>query len=105
MQLASYKGGLKLETTLTIISVLSMISTFIFAYLTLRRNIKKDNIYQAKEEGTLLSDIKYIKIGIDKLERKLDLVENNYQDLLTRIIKLEQITKILRKEGKENEYN
>ena len=94
-----------MESQLTIIiSVISVISSFIFAYITLIRKIKKDNVTIAKEEGTLLSDIRYIKMGIDKLERKLDIVEANYQDLLTRIIKLEQITNILRKEEKENEY-
>ena len=84
-----------------IISVVSFISSFIFAYLTFKKEINKDITLNAKNEGSLLSDIKYIKSGIDKLEEKLERVEISYIDLLQRVIKLEEIIKLKRKEGKK----
>lgn len=43
----------------------------------------------------LLSDIGYIKSNIDRMEEKLDKQENNYQMLLTRVIKVEEAYNIL----------
>ena len=83
-----------------IISVVSFISSFIFAYLTFKKEINKDITLKAKTEGSLLSDIKYIKSGIDKLEEKLERVETSYIDLLQRVIKLEEIYKTGRRNKK-----
>ena len=43
----------------------------------------------------MLSDIGYIKSNIDRMEEKLDKQENNYQMLLTRVIKVEEAYNIL----------
>ena len=95
-----------MENILTIIiGVLTLISSILFAYLAFRKELNKDIMTTAKKEGTLLSDIGYIKAGIDKLERKLDKVESNYQDLLTRVIKLEEITNIKKLKKEEEKKN
>ncbi len=78
------------ETILAIISILGTISTIIFAFLAFRRNDKSDIRDNAKTEGALISDIGYIKSSIDRMEAKLDKQENNYQGLLTRVIKVEE---------------
>lgn len=93
---------MNMESILTIIiGIISLLSSIFFAYIALKKESNKDIMSTAKKEGTLLSDIGYIKAGIDKLERKLDKVESNYQELLTRVIKLEEITNIKNKEKKE----
>ena len=95
-----------MENILTIIiGVLTLVSSILFAYLAFRKELNKDIMTTAKKEGTLLSDIGYIKAGIDKLERKLDKVESNYQDLLTRVIKLEEITNIKKLKKEEEKKN
>lgn len=43
----------------------------------------------------MLSDIGHIKSSIDRMEEKLDKQENNYQMLLTRVIKVEEAYNIL----------
>ena len=78
------------EIVITIISIISSISAIIFAYLAFKRNENNDIKSSAKSEGTLISDIGYIKSCIERMEKKLDNVEINYQELLTRIIKLEE---------------
>ncbi len=43
----------------------------------------------------MLSDIGYIKSSIVRMEEKLDKQENNYQMLLTHVIKVEEAYNIL----------
>ena len=78
------------EIILTIISIIGTISSLIFAYIAFRRNDKSDVRNSAKIEGALHSDIGYIKSSIDRMEAKLDKQDNNYQVLLTRVIKVEE---------------
>ena len=70
----------------TFISILSIL----IAYLALKRNKDKESIKEALENGVLLSDISYIKKAIDRIEKRLENVEVNYNDLLRRIIILEE---------------
>ena len=78
------------EVLITIISIAGTISTILFAYLAFKRNDKSDAMLQAKSEGILLSDIGYIKSSLNRMELKLDNVESNHNDLLKRVIKLEE---------------
>ena len=71
----------------TFISILSIL----IAYLALKRNKDKDSIIEALDNGVLLSDISYIKKAIDRIEKRLEHVEIDYNDLLKRIITLEGI--------------
>ena len=70
----------------TFISILSIL----IAYLALKRNKDKDSIKEALDNGVLLSDISYIKKAIDRIEKRLEHVEINYNDLLKRITILEE---------------
>jgi len=79
-----------LEITLTIISVMSSLSSILFAFLAFKRNAKGDNKQEGKNEGVLISDVGYIKSSIDRIEKTLDKLEEKYDDLHSRIIKIEQ---------------
>ena len=74
------------EILISLIGVLGTLSSIVFAYLAFKKSEDK----LAREEGVLLSDVKYIKTSIDRMECKLDKVENNYNDLLKRVIKVEE---------------
>lgn len=74
------------EIIMSLIGVLGTLSSILFAYLAFRKSENKI----AKEEGALLSDVRYIKSSIERMEHKLDKVENNYNDLLKRVIKVEE---------------
>ena len=76
--------------TTTIVGIIGTISTIIFAYLAFRRGINQDLTSKAASEGALLSDIKYIKSSIDRMEKKMDKLDTNYNELLLRVIKLEE---------------
>ena len=73
------------------IGLIGTISSILFAYLAFHRNKSQDTKQEAKSEGVLISDIGYIKSSIDRMEQKLDKVEANYQNLLSRLIKVEHM--------------
>lgn len=78
------------EFIISLIGVIGVITSITFSYLAYKRSGNKDLHSQAQREGILISDIAYIKSSIDRMESKLDNVENNYQSLLMRIVRLEE---------------
>lgn len=81
-----------METTivLSIISVIGSFSSITFAFLAFRRNDKTDHKQAGKSEGVLLSDVGYFKSSIDRIEKTLEKLEEKYDNLHTRVIKVEQ---------------
>ena len=73
-----------------IISTLISILSILIAYMALKRNKDKDNLKESIDSGILLSDIGYIKKSLDRIEKRLEHVEVNYNDLLKRVIILEE---------------
>jgi hypothetical protein len=80
-----------MEVVTYIITTFISILSILIAYLALKRNKDKDSIKEALDNGVLLSDISYIKKAIDRIEKRLEHVEIDYNDLLKRIITLEGI--------------
>lgn len=78
------------ELIISLIGTIGVITTIVISYFTYKRSGSNDLHRHGKNEGILISDIAYIKSSIDRMESKLDRVENNYQALLMRIIKLEE---------------
>ena len=75
---------------LSIVSMLGTISTILFAYLAFRRNDKKDIKSCAIKEAELLLDMKWVKASITRMEKKIDNLDDNYKELCTKVIKLEE---------------
>lgn len=90
------------DLIISIIGIIGTISSVFFAYLAFRRNKTFDTNKEAKTEGVIISDIGYIKSSIDRMEKKLDKVEENYQILLSRMIKLEGTQTSLEKRLEEH---
>lgn len=51
-----------------------------------------------RETGQVLSDLGYIKKGVEGLEKKMERVEQQYNKLETRVARLEECVKIYHKE-------
>ena len=85
------------EIIVGVIGLIGTISSIAFAYLAFRRNHTSDTKKDGKTEGVLISDIGYIKSSIDRMEGKLDKVESNYQNLLSRLIRVEEAQNSLEK--------
>jgi predicted nucleic acid-binding Zn-ribbon protein len=79
----------EIEVILTIISILGTISSIGFGYLAFRKNDKQEVKGEGKSEGVIISDIGYIKSSIDRIEKTLEKLQEQYADLHSRVIKLE----------------
>lgn len=52
------------------LGIVGTLSSVIFAYALFRRNNKTDDTSEGRQTGTMLSDIGYIKSGVDDIKRK-----------------------------------
>ncbi len=68
-----------------LIGVLGALSTIVFSYLAYSKGQKKE----CKDEGVLMSDVGYIKAGIDDLKRKQEKSEARHFELAERVAKVE----------------
>lgn len=92
------------EIVVGVIGLIGTISSVCFAYLAFRRNHTTDTKRDGKAEGVLISDIGYIKSSIDRMEGKLDKVETNYQNLLSRLIRVEEAQNALEKQLEHSSF-
>ena len=68
-----------------IIGVLGTILGGVLSYAAFHRNSKKDSESEGKEAGTMLTEIGYIKGGIDRIERKQDAQDARYISMAERM--------------------
>lgn len=54
-----------------------------------------------QERGVLLTEIGYIKSGVDDMKRKIDTMDKRYNDLDRRLTTVEEAVKIYHKGGAE----
>ena len=52
------------------LGIVGTISSIVLGYVALRRNNKADDNSEGRQTGTILSDIGYIKSGVDDIKRK-----------------------------------
>lgn len=89
-----------------ITGVLGTILGGVLSYAAFHRNSKKDSESEGKEAGTMLTEIGYIKGGIDRIERKQDAQDARYISMAERMSAVESSAKsahhrIDRLEGRE----
>ena len=78
-----------MELLFSFISIILTLLGVLVAYFTFRKNSIKDQRKSWINEGTMLSDIGYIKASVYRMEENLKLVEERYQVISERLAKLE----------------
>lgn len=96
-----------MEDFSAIVGIVGTLLGMLLSYAALRRNAKKDNSDEGRESGTILTEIGYIKGGIDRIERKQDTQDERYIKMAERVTAVESSAKqahhrIDRLEGREN---
>ena len=81
------------ETVLTAISVISTLCAIVFGYAAFARNGKKDTEAEAKNDATVLTEIGYIKGGIDDIKAEQREQRKTNTDLITRLTAIESSAK------------
>lgn len=82
-------GGLMTVDVVVLIGLIGTICSIIFGFVGYRKGLKKENI----QTGTLLSDVGYIKSGVDDLKRKQETAEERHFSLAERVTKVEESSK------------
>lgn len=84
-------------TPLSIVSicfgVVGTIFSILFGVIAFRRNNKSDDTENGKQMGAILSDMNYIKNGIDDIKRKQDKQDEQYVSVIERLSTVEQSAK------------
>ena len=72
-----------------LVGFIGTVSGVVFGFVGYRQGVKKENV----ETGTLLSDIGYIKSGVDDLKRKQETSDDRHFALAERVTKVEESSK------------
>lgn len=78
---------------LAAIGLISTVCAIIFGIATFMRNKRQDVSKEERENATVLTEIGYIKSGVDDIKRKQEKQEEQYLDILTKLTSVEASTK------------
>jgi len=76
-----------------VISLFGTIFAVIFAYIAFMRNKKTDDKAEARQSGSVFTELGYIKSGIDDIKSKQAEQEQKHIDVVTRLVKVEESSK------------
>lgn len=77
----------------TVLGILGTVAAIAFGYSAWKRNQKTDDTSTGENKGTMLTEIGYIKSGIDDIKRKQDKQDAQYLDTVTRLTAVETSAK------------
>ena len=94
------------QVILTVISAVSAICAIVFGFLAFRRNDKSDQSEAGRKDGIILTELGYVKSGVDDIKRKQDKQDAQHIEVDQRLSAVESSAKqahhrIDRIEGKE----
>lgn len=79
--------------TFSIISATVGIIGVVFGLVTLLRNKRQDDNTEGRESGTVLSDLGYIKAGVDEIKAEQKDQRKTNIEFITRLTAVEESTK------------
>ena len=82
---------MNLNLIVSFIGVIGTWSSIFFAYLAFRRNSIIDQRNEGKHQGTMFSDIGYIKACVDRVEKNIARVDERYHDIVLRLTRNEEV--------------
>ena len=88
----------RLTIVVSIIGIIGTISSIFFAYLAFKKNENIEAKNEGKNQGSIFSDIGYIKVCVDRVEKNLNKVDERYKDILERLAKVEETVKQITKQ-------
>lgn len=77
----------------TILGILGTVAAIAFGYSAWKRNHKVDDTSTGENKGTMLTEIGYIKSGIDDIKRKQDKQDERNIEVITRMTAVEASAK------------
>lgn len=77
----------------TVLGLIGTACAIAFGYATFKRNRKADDANEGERSGTVLTEIGYIKSGIDDIKRKQDRQDERNIEVITRMTAVEASAK------------
>lgn len=77
----------------TVLGVIGTICAIIFGFAAYKKNNKAEDKGEGRESGTILTEIGYIKAGVDDIKRKQEKQDERHMDIITRVTAVEQSAK------------
>ena len=95
------------EVLAYIIGIVGTISAIVFGVIAYKRNNKADNESKGKENGMMMTEIGYIKSGVDDIKRKQERQEEHHIEVISRLTTVEESAKSAhhRIDGLEDKIN
>lgn len=91
----------------TLISVLAAVAGVVFGVTTFFRNRKQDNTDEGKRTGAIMSELGYIKAGVDDMKRKQEKSDDTIMGFMKELTAVQESTKQAHKriDGLEDRIN
>lgn len=80
----------RLTIVVSIIGIVGTISGIFFAYLAYKKSNMQEQKIDGKAEGTMLSDIGYIKACVERVEKNFNKIDERYRNIAERVAKVEE---------------
>lgn len=81
------------ETMMTVLSVVSTVCAIVFGYVAFVRNRDSDKAKEAKSDATILTELGYIKGGIDDVKAEQREQRKANTDFVGRLVSVEASAK------------
>ena len=82
-----------METLSIILSALFGVGGLVFGIISAVRNKKTDDTKEGKEDGIILTELGYIKSGVDDIKHKQEKQENQNLEFVKHLTVVEESTK------------
>lgn len=82
-----------LDIALTIISVVASLCAVVFGFAAFRRNQRKDDTDEGSSRGTILSELGFIKGGVEDIKAEQREQRKTNTEVIERLVGVEQSTK------------
>ena len=79
-----------LTITSSVVAVATSLLSVFIASVSLKRNERLDAKDEGKHQGSIFSDLGYIKACVDRVEKNLNKVDERYRNILERLVKVEE---------------
>lgn len=91
----------------TLISIIGGIAGIVFGVITYARNRRQDNTSEGQRNGEIMSELGYIKSGVDDVKRKQEKSDDTIMSFMKELTAVQESTKQAHKriDGLEERIN
>jgi hypothetical protein len=89
----------------TIIGIAGVLCGIVFSYIGYQKGLKTESKEQGEQKGILLTEIGYIKRGIDSIEKKQDAHDRRFSAIEEKIGRVDECAKSAHKRLDEHVIN